>query len=874
MIPSYIKKMEAQGSATPALQLSPALNDPTVELKSRKETDSSQKEIATKVETLSKTLREQGRNLVDLSHTPTNCNVDQLIEFVEKVFHGGVLEDAECLFYAPRSNQPRSPLKGEVKGLRKKLERATHGHALYFCMSSMLPDKNGRYSHKRDQFSAMHCVVLDDIGTKISLEKLPSNLQAPSYIIETSKENYQYGYILNNAIEDIEHASGLVQVMALAGLTDSGGCMPTKLVRLPDGYNGKRDPSLDKGLFHVRLVELNDNIFTPEDLVECAALEINGNVVTWRAILDGYSPTSARTKARYMPIQPNYYSAGGVVDPVLEWLYKNDRVVSDHGGDWITIKCHHGHNHTTGDDTSGYKPLGRGSEPHKRYWNCFHETCASEHTKDFLGYVLVNSDFPYIGYEDLSIPLLTDYIFDEQQNAVWRTKEGEPTTCRTLDGFKNKNNQKGLVLAMGASGKLAGRYITAAQQWMENPFRIAAVSSTHAAGEAPMIRSKHGDLTLNSYRPPPWGKGSFSQYHVDRFNSFISYLLPNKSERNYFMQWLAAKVQRPQHRGTAIVMVAEAYGVGRSTLALMLGELFGIYNSATVGFEELVKAGGFNHWEDKDFVVVSEAEDTSSYLEAKGARKAYECLKQRVDTTAVKTTLNVKYMKHREITVTSSYLILTNHEGAIAIPEDDRRFSVMRNPAVPECASYFKAHNQWTSEKNNDNEPIWAGDVYRWLHTVKVDFTSLQLPLRTDAKRTMVLQSLAPPERITALIADYAINNKHYFAITSQLVDYIRQALINDDPDIADRYNNQRILKAIADVTLNFPNYKLRWNDKGATSVRVFKQALQKGHLPVEVDGDRNKKANKLPRELKSEIEKSTKTWNKDDLLEHIAENM
>lgn len=865
--------MKAHKYTAPALQVPPT-NGRTVEPKSGKESDSMQKEIATQVEALSKTLTEQGRNLVDLSHTPINYNVDQLVEFVEKVFHDGVLEGAECLFYAPRNNQPRSPLKSEIKGLRKKLERATHGHALYFCMSSMLPDENGRYSHKRDQFSAMHCIVLDDIGTKVSLETLPEYLKTPSYIIETSKGNYQYGYILDNAIENVEQANRLVQVMALAGLTDSGGCMPTKLVRLPDGYNGKRDPAVDKGLFHVRLVKLSDKKFTPEELVECAALKINGDVVTWEAILKGYSPKNAKTKIRYMPIQPNYSSADGVVDPVLEWLGKNGLIVNDHGGDWIAIKCHNSHNHTTGDDTAGYKPLGRGSEPHKRYWHCFHETCASEHTKEFLGYVLTNSEFPYLGYEDLSSPLLVDYIFDEQQNAVWRVKEGEPATCRTLDGFKNMNNQKGLVFSRAASGNLVSRRVTAAQQWMENPFRIAVVASIHAAGEAPIIRSKHGYLTLNSYRPPPWGKGAFSQYHVDRFNSYINYLLPNESERNYFIQWLAAKVQRPQHRGTAIVMVAEAYGVGRSTLALMLGEILGRYNSATISFEELVKASGFNHWEDKDFVVVSEAEDTSSYLEAKGARKAYECLKQRVDTTAVKSTLNVKYMKHREITVTSSYLILTNHEGAIAIPEDDRRFSVMRNPAVPESASYFEAHNQWTSEKDGDNEPIWAGDVYRWLQTVKVDFKSLQLPLRTDAKRAMVIQSLAPPERIISLVAAYAMKKKHYFAITNQLVDYIRQALINDDPDTADRYNNQRILKAIGDVTLNFPHYKLRWKDKGATSVRVFKQALQKGYVPVEVDGDRNKKANRLPRDFKGNIDKSTKAWNKDALLEHIAENM
>lgn len=98
----------------------------------------------------------------------------------------------------------------------------------------------GRYRRRKAQFSAMHCVMVDDIGVKVaeSAIALPFTVE-----VETSPRNRQGWYRLDPPITGRALAERLITRMVEAGLTsdgtDPGMKGVTRYGRLPQGSNNK-----------------------------------------------------------------------------------------------------------------------------------------------------------------------------------------------------------------------------------------------------------------------------------------------------------------------------------------------------------------------------------------------------------------------------------------------------------------------------------------------------------------------------------------------------------------------------------------------------------------------------------------------------------
>ena len=105
----------------------------------------------------------------------------------------------------------------------------------YFCVSALKPH-SGQSRRRKENFSRLMCVVLDD----------PQSCDlAPSWKIETSKDNFQIGFILSNPIEDIATSDRLHQALANESLikVDGSGNNSVRYVRLPVGLNTKYQPN-------------------------------------------------------------------------------------------------------------------------------------------------------------------------------------------------------------------------------------------------------------------------------------------------------------------------------------------------------------------------------------------------------------------------------------------------------------------------------------------------------------------------------------------------------------------------------------------------------------------------------------------------------
>jgi hypothetical protein len=145
----------------------------------------------------------------------------------------------------------------------------------YLNCSSFYPGNDGSFKARKAQFSACHFLMLDDIGTKVVMERLTGF--ELSWLIQTSPGNHQGGIILADPLTDSALAVRLLTAMIDADLCDAGSSGPqSRWARLPVAINGKPKYTQEDGSpFQCRLVEWRpDKRYTPEEIVDRLKLEL------------------------------------------------------------------------------------------------------------------------------------------------------------------------------------------------------------------------------------------------------------------------------------------------------------------------------------------------------------------------------------------------------------------------------------------------------------------------------------------------------------------------------------------------------------------------------------------------------------------------
>tara|TARA_R110000824_G_scaffold401792_1_gene616550 strand:+ start:15778 stop:18096 length:2319 start_codon:yes stop_codon:yes gene_type:complete len=145
----------------------------------------------------------------------------------------------------------------------------------YVGCSSFHPGNDGSFRARKAQFAACHFLMLDDLGSKVPLDRL-DGIEL-SWLIETSPGNHQGGIILSEPLTDGDVAVRLLNAVIGAGLCDAGSTGPlSRWARLPVAINGKPKHSDKAGApFKCRLLEWRpDNRYTPQEIVDRLQLEL------------------------------------------------------------------------------------------------------------------------------------------------------------------------------------------------------------------------------------------------------------------------------------------------------------------------------------------------------------------------------------------------------------------------------------------------------------------------------------------------------------------------------------------------------------------------------------------------------------------------
>ena len=130
----------------------------------------------------------------------------------------------------------------------------------YFGCASFYPGDDGSFKARKTQFAAYHFLMLDDLGTKVPLERLAGF--PLSWLIETSPGNHQGGIILAEPLTDGSMAVRVLNAVIDSGLCDAGATGPlSRWARLPVAINGKpKYADKDGAPFRCRLSEWRPDV--------------------------------------------------------------------------------------------------------------------------------------------------------------------------------------------------------------------------------------------------------------------------------------------------------------------------------------------------------------------------------------------------------------------------------------------------------------------------------------------------------------------------------------------------------------------------------------------------------------------------------------
>jgi hypothetical protein len=122
----------------------------------------------------------------------------------------------------------------------------------YFNCSTFRAAEGGRLQAKNEFFEKYRVLVLDDVGTKVAIDALKGC--PPTYSIETSPGNFQYGYVFDQPIDDENVVAALQKAVSTAGHSDPGAFGLARWARLPFAVNGKAKYQSDgEGPFQCQL---------------------------------------------------------------------------------------------------------------------------------------------------------------------------------------------------------------------------------------------------------------------------------------------------------------------------------------------------------------------------------------------------------------------------------------------------------------------------------------------------------------------------------------------------------------------------------------------------------------------------------------------
>jgi hypothetical protein len=589
-------------------------------------------------------------------------------------------------------------------------EKYRPGGAWYGNTGSFILDRMQGDRISASAANCTHCLVLvlDDVGTKSKTPPLE-----PSWKIETSPENYQWGYVLGEQPTTGEFAAA-IKAIAEAGYTDKGATNPVRNFRLPGSINLK--PGRDK--FAAVLTEFHpEREYTLADI--CAAL--------------GVTPAPADTAvARRIELTDDG------TDDVLSWLSEAGYLTA-HGNSagWWGVVCPNHEAHTTGESEGRYMPVSRA-------YTCLHEHCAEWDSVRFLEWVASQ------GGPRREVGVRSELIAPVMASALAKLKPGDLFSKATEAGAQiaaAERRELGRVeqaawyqrfayvqadegyfdlvdrrevtrstfnalfrhiacysVHAGPNGK--ARRVEASIAFDENRQTNGAralVGVTYAAGDG-VIVARDGDLYGNRWRDARPLVNRELKADISPWLDHVATLVPEAAEREHLFNVMACKLQNPTVKINHAVLHAGDEGCGKDTLwAPFLWALCGpaLKNRGLLDNDTLSSQWGYQL--EAEVIVLNELKEP----DARERRALANRLKPIIAAPPEFISINRKGLHPYEMVNRALVVAFSNDPVPISLASQDRRWFAVWSGAPRMAANAAAVLWQWYRSGGFDSIAAW-----------------------------------------------------------------------------------------------------------------------------------------------------------------------
>jgi hypothetical protein len=502
------------------------------------------------------------------------------LDFLQAIFRKNVPQGAAVTVCSLQGDPSDQGWTAQVLTRSTQLRETDNN---YVSCSTFRKDEHGRVRAKKENVAATHFIMCDDAGVRFSLDRLDA--LPPSWLIETSPENYQAGYIFESPVSG-KDADDLLEMVIDAGLCDEGAKpASTRWARLPVAVNGKpKHAAPDGSPFRCKLREWKpENRYAIQRIIEGLGLQPRQQPKTVVGKIK--TGAHARAPARDSDTENNeadlnrVQSALTAIDPnklqYNQWLHIGFALhasgleeAEELWFDW----CSRYDKNNEEENATKWASFVSGAEIDRdsKVTIATLFSTAREHgwvdEQDELKTALneINQNYCYVSEQGVATIMRED--FDERRNRRIFTRQ------TTVDFEKDFLPRKFTI-----SDRKNAKPTSLGNIWLNWPLRRQYLGGVvfDPSGKATAL-SKPGREVLNL-----WGgfgvepvKGS-----CEKFLSHLKTVIcrDNDEHYRYLVNWMARAVQHPDSPGEVAVVMTGKKGTGKSITGRAFTSLFGAH---------------------------------------------------------------------------------------------------------------------------------------------------------------------------------------------------------------------------------------------------------------------------------------------------------
>lgn len=255
---------------------------------------------------------------------------------------------------------------------------------------------------------------------------------------------------------------------------------------------------------------------------------------------------------------------------------------------------------------------------------------------------------------------------------------------------------------------------------------VRAVQYSMYAPQFGQFFNYDGDDCVNTYRleSVPKAASVWSELYQQHLEMLFPY------DHKVIVQWMAWVVRNHGRKVLWALLLKGVQGDGKSTVARMMKAAMGLANTREISMSELNSE--FSSWSSGHCLGIIEEVRVSG----QNRHKVMDKLKPLITNPEINVVR--KGQDGHTVLNTANYMLLTNHDDALALDNGDRRYGVFftqfeDREALPHADYWDKLHRAI-----NDRPE----EVRGWLESIDLsDFDPMRAPAMTEAKRKMMFAS-------------------------------------------------------------------------------------------------------------------------------------